>query len=177
MKFSRYEYQSGLPSPPPGVLPDPGSEPTSLISPAMATCVNNSMFLKILDLDKQNVLFRARMSSVFQRGREKEKHKQPPFSFARISNALSRYQFAGPLLTKQKDLFLKVRYLIYIFLFWKHELWPFQVRYIGLIMDGTQCLLYKLIAVLSLLTLVQRRGSTQTGIFMLNDLPSVFFSL
>ena len=33
--FSRQEYGSGLPCPPPGDLPDPGIEPTSLTSPAL----------------------------------------------------------------------------------------------------------------------------------------------
>ena len=33
MGFSRKEYWSGLPCPPPGGLPDPGIEPTSLMSP------------------------------------------------------------------------------------------------------------------------------------------------
>ena len=32
MGFSRQEYWSGLPCPPPGDLPDPGTEPTSHIS-------------------------------------------------------------------------------------------------------------------------------------------------
>ena len=36
MGFSRQEYWSGLPSPPPGDLPDPGIEPTSLMYPALA---------------------------------------------------------------------------------------------------------------------------------------------
>ena len=36
MGFSRQEYWSGLPGPPPGGLPDPGMEPTSLMSPALA---------------------------------------------------------------------------------------------------------------------------------------------
>ena len=36
MGFSRQEYWSGLPCPPPGDLPDPGIEPTSLMSPALA---------------------------------------------------------------------------------------------------------------------------------------------
>ena len=36
MRFSRQEYWSGLPSPPPGDLPDPGIKPTSLTSPALA---------------------------------------------------------------------------------------------------------------------------------------------
>ena len=34
--FSRQEYWSGLPCPPPGDLPDPGLEPASLASPALA---------------------------------------------------------------------------------------------------------------------------------------------
>ena len=34
--FSRQEYWSGLPCPPPGDLPNPGIEPTSLDSPALA---------------------------------------------------------------------------------------------------------------------------------------------
>ena len=36
MGFSRQEYWSGLPCPPPGDLPNPGIEPTSLTSPALA---------------------------------------------------------------------------------------------------------------------------------------------
>ena len=36
MGFSRQEYWSGLPSPPPGVLPEPGTEPLSLTSRALA---------------------------------------------------------------------------------------------------------------------------------------------
>ena len=35
-RFSRQEYWSGLPYPPPGDLPNPGIEPTSCISPALA---------------------------------------------------------------------------------------------------------------------------------------------
>ena len=34
--FSRQEYWSGLPCPPPGILPDPGIEPVCLMSPALA---------------------------------------------------------------------------------------------------------------------------------------------
>ena len=37
MGFSRQEYWSGLPWPPPGALLDPGIEPASLISPALAS--------------------------------------------------------------------------------------------------------------------------------------------
>ena len=36
MGFSRQEYWSGLPCPPPGDLPDPRTELTSLMSPALA---------------------------------------------------------------------------------------------------------------------------------------------
>ena len=36
MGFSRREYWSGLPFPPPGGLPDPGIKPMSLASPALA---------------------------------------------------------------------------------------------------------------------------------------------
>ena len=36
MGFSRHEYWSGLPCPPPGNLPDPRIEPASLMSPALA---------------------------------------------------------------------------------------------------------------------------------------------
>ena len=36
MKFSRQEYWSGLPLPSPGDLSDPGTEPASLVSPALA---------------------------------------------------------------------------------------------------------------------------------------------
>ena len=36
MGFSRQEYCSRLPFPPPGDLPNPGIEPSSLMSPALA---------------------------------------------------------------------------------------------------------------------------------------------
>ena len=36
MEFSRQEYWSGLPCPPPGELPDPGTEPAPLESPVLA---------------------------------------------------------------------------------------------------------------------------------------------
>ena len=36
MGFSRQEYWSGWPFPPPGDLPDPGTEPTSPVSPSLA---------------------------------------------------------------------------------------------------------------------------------------------
>ena len=37
MGFSKQKYWSGLPFPPPGDLPDPGIEPMSLESPALAS--------------------------------------------------------------------------------------------------------------------------------------------
>ena len=37
MGFPRQEYCGGLPFPPPGDVPDPGIEPTSLMSPALAS--------------------------------------------------------------------------------------------------------------------------------------------
>ena len=36
MRFSRQEYWSGLPCPPPGDPPNPGIKPVSLMSPALA---------------------------------------------------------------------------------------------------------------------------------------------
>ena len=36
MGFSRKDYWSGLPCPPPGDLPNPGIKPASLMSPALA---------------------------------------------------------------------------------------------------------------------------------------------
>ena len=36
VEFPRQEYWSGLPFPPPGYLPDPGIEPVSPVSPALA---------------------------------------------------------------------------------------------------------------------------------------------
>ena len=36
LEFSRQEHWRGLPFPAPGDLPDPGIEPTSLVSPALA---------------------------------------------------------------------------------------------------------------------------------------------
>ena len=36
MEFSRQEYWSGLPFPPPGDIPSPGIEHMSLVSPALA---------------------------------------------------------------------------------------------------------------------------------------------
>ena len=51
MGFPRQEYWSGLPFPPPGDLPDPGIEPLSLISPALA-----DGFFSTESLGKPNIL-------------------------------------------------------------------------------------------------------------------------
>ena len=37
MGFSRQEYWSGVPFPPPGDLPDPGIKPSRCVSPALAS--------------------------------------------------------------------------------------------------------------------------------------------
>ena len=47
MEFSRQEYWSGLPFPTPGDLPNPGIEPTSLVSPVLA-----DRFFNIVPLEK-----------------------------------------------------------------------------------------------------------------------------
>ena len=56
MGFSRQEHWSGLPRPPPGDLPDPGTKPSSLMSSVLAggfftssaTWVANKVFYRIL---------------------------------------------------------------------------------------------------------------------------------
>ena len=40
--FPRQEYWSGLPFPPPGDLPDPGIEPSSLVSPALVSAFSTN---------------------------------------------------------------------------------------------------------------------------------------
>ena len=54
--FSRQEYWSGLPFPPPGDLPDLGIEPKSLMSPALAGrfFTSSATFITVL-LNKANV--------------------------------------------------------------------------------------------------------------------------
>ena len=53
MGFPRQEYQSGLPFPPPGDLPDPGIEPASgtseLMSQALTKMVNHSRAERVLN--------------------------------------------------------------------------------------------------------------------------------
>ena len=45
MGFSRQEYWSGLPFPAPGDIADPGTESTSLMSPALAGRFFTSMYI------------------------------------------------------------------------------------------------------------------------------------
>ena len=40
MEFSRQEYRSGLPFPPPGDLPDPGIKPVSPVAPEWESIYN-----------------------------------------------------------------------------------------------------------------------------------------
>ena len=47
-EFSRQEYWSGLPFPPPADLPDPGSESMSLTSPALAGKFFTTSHLRIV---------------------------------------------------------------------------------------------------------------------------------
>ena len=59
MEFSRQESVSGLPHPPPGYLPDPGTEPTSLQSPALAgafltTSATGKPLVRIVNTCKEN---------------------------------------------------------------------------------------------------------------------------
>ena len=68
MGFSRQECWSGLPCPPPGDLPDPGNEPVSLRSPALAGgFFTTSVGTKHFWIDKQwnyslNTIFVAKTS-------------------------------------------------------------------------------------------------------------------
>ena len=59
MGFSRQEYWSELPRPPPGDLPDSGIEPTSLTSPALAGrfFTTSATFLLVLYLKMKPLLF------------------------------------------------------------------------------------------------------------------------
>ena len=61
MEFSRQEYWSGLPSPPPGDLPDPGTEPMSLKSTALAGVLFTTIptwkaLIKYTQSQKQGIL-------------------------------------------------------------------------------------------------------------------------
>ena len=61
MEFSSQEYWSGLRSPPPGDLPDPGIEPVSLKSPALAGVLFTTIptweaLIKYTQSQKQGIL-------------------------------------------------------------------------------------------------------------------------
>ena len=49
-EFSRQQYWSGLPCPPPGDLPNPGIKSTSLMSPALGVCFLFFVCLFVLPL-------------------------------------------------------------------------------------------------------------------------------
>ena len=56
MGLSRQKYWSGLPFPPPGDLPNPGIEPTSLKSPALVRQVLHHMIMLQLRQVKVNIV-------------------------------------------------------------------------------------------------------------------------
>ena len=60
MEFSRQEYWSGLPCPPPEDLPNPGTESASLMSPALAGFFTTSTTWKAqgIGIDPQLAWFR-----------------------------------------------------------------------------------------------------------------------
>ena len=67
--FSRQEYWSGLPCPPPGDLPDPGTEPKSPMSPVLAggffiasTTWEALIYICMTDTYKQNVFSKKKIS-------------------------------------------------------------------------------------------------------------------
>ena len=62
MGFSRREYWSGLPFPPPGDLANPGIEPASLTSPALA-----GGFFSLLTLSKNKIIVSKRFSDLEHR--------------------------------------------------------------------------------------------------------------
>ena len=62
MGFSRREYWSGLPFPPPGDLANPGIEPVSLTSPALA-----GGFFSLLTLSKNKIIVSKRFSDLEHR--------------------------------------------------------------------------------------------------------------
>ena len=61
MEFCKQEYWRELPCPPPGDLPDPGTEPTSLMSPALT----GMLFTTSTIWEAQNLMSRC-LSKVFK---------------------------------------------------------------------------------------------------------------
>ena len=68
--FSKQEYWSGLPRPPPGDLPDPGVEPASTVAPALQV---DSLLLSHLGRPGLTYLNDKRVST-FQKDQELKKH-------------------------------------------------------------------------------------------------------
>ena len=65
MEFSRQEYWSGFPFPPPGDLPDPRIESMSLVSPALSRLILYQLYQlgsprtpNKFDTDEQDILFK-----------------------------------------------------------------------------------------------------------------------
>ena len=77
MGFSRQEYWNGLPCLPPGNLPDPGIEPTSLMSPALANgfFTTNASYEALSQHMRSEILQEHKISPYFQKfwGRESDR--------------------------------------------------------------------------------------------------------
>ena len=69
MEFSRQEYWSGLPCPPPGDHPDPGIEPESPVCPSLQE--------DSLPLSQQNIINELNFNEKIQK--EKKRYKTFPW--------------------------------------------------------------------------------------------------
>ena len=69
MGFSRQEYWRGLPCPLPGDLPDPGIEPTPLMSPALAGGFFTTSATNIRASHKLKKVFQIILSGYFSQPR------------------------------------------------------------------------------------------------------------
>ena len=88
MGFSRQEYWSKLPFPPPGDLPDPGTEPMSLMSPALAgefftasAAGKPIEYLTLKEFEMQQFqveLSEASLKQIIRLSRESPTHPRPP---------------------------------------------------------------------------------------------------
>ena len=79
MGFSRQEYWSGLPCPPPGDLPNEGIETASLTSPALVGrffTTSTNMWIYMRDRERKNMCLRNWMEAdklkICQPGRQSE---------------------------------------------------------------------------------------------------------